>query len=307
MREREIRIIGVPIDLGAGRRGVDMGPSGMRKAGLASQLAALGHRVVDGGNIPVDEPETQRVSNPKLRYLEEIARAMTLLAERVEIALDEGALPLVAGGDHSIAIGSIAGVAAHHKKHNARFGMVWFDAHGDANTEETTPSGNIHGMSQAIGFGRGAAELCTIGGFEADEAKLSPANSTLVGARDLDEKEKTVLRDIGFQIVTMTEIDRRGIYDVMQGAIGRATDGTEGFHVSFDLDSMDPKVAPGVGTPVPGGLTYRETHAAMEMLAETEKVVSVEIAEVNPILDVRNTTSEIAVEMILSCLGRKIL
>ena len=232
---------------------------------------------------------------------------MELLAERVEQTLDQGLLPLVAGGDHSIAIGTIAGVGAHCKKEGKKLGMIWLDAHGDANTEETTPSGNIHGMPQAVAFGRGAPELCSIGGYSVGESKLAPENSTLVGARDIDEDEKTILRDIGFEVVTMTDIDRRGLAPVMRRAIERATDGTDGFHVSFDLDSMDPKVAPGVGTPVPGGLTYRETHAAMEMMAETERIISIEIAEINPILDVRNTTSEIAVEMVLSCLGKKIL
>lgn len=304
---KAVRIIGVRIDLGAGRRGVDMGPSALRKAGLRSILRDLGYDVHDDGNIHCDEPEAHQIRDPKLKYLPLIQVAMTELAARVENALVAGELPLVLGGDHSIAIGTIAGVAGHFKKTGKKLGMIWIDAHGDSNTAETTPSGNIHGMPQAIAFGRGARELVEIGGFADGEEKLDPACSAVIGARDLDRLEKEVMRDIGYHVFTMDQIDRRGIYDVAREAIEIAGQGTDGIHVSFDVDGMDPSVAPGVGTPVMGGLSYRETHTLMEVIAESGRMVSLEVAEVNPILDVRNTTAEVAVQMIASAFGKRIL
>ena len=302
-----VRIIGVRVDLGAGRRGVDMGPSALRKAGIRTALRELGYDVIDDGNIHCEEPEAHTIRDPKLKYLPLITVAMANLAERVESSLNEGEIPLVLGGDHSIAIGTIAGAASHFKKANRKLGMIWIDAHGDSNTAETTPSGNIHGMSQAVAFGRGAKELIEIGGFEDGETKLDPSCCSIIGARSIDRLEKDVIRDIGLRVFTMDQIDRRGIYDVTQEAIDIASNGTDGIHVSFDVDGMDPSVAPGVGTAVLGGLSYRETHTMMELIAETDRLVSLEIAEVNPILDVRNTTAEVAVEMVASAFGKRIL
>lgn len=304
---RSVRIIGVRVDLGAGRRGVDMGPSALRKAGLRERLEELGHRVADDGNIHVDEPEAHQIQDPKLKYLPLIAAAMEQLAERVSATVERGEVPLVLGGDHSIAIGTIAGVASRFRQRGKKLGMIWLDAHGDANTPETSPSGNIHGMPQAIAFGRGAPELVRIGGFGEGEAKLDPKRCCIIGARSIDAREKRVLEEIGLRVFTMAQIDRRGIYDVTQEATTIATEGTDGVHVSFDVDVVDPSVAPGVGTPVMGGLTYRETHTVMELVAETGRMVSMEVAEVNPILDVRNATAEVAVGMIGSAFGKRIL
>ncbi len=302
-----VRIIGVRVDLGAGRRGVDMGPSALRKAGLRQELKELGYDVADDGNIHVEEPDAHQVRDPKLKYLPLIASAMNDLAKRVDATLERGEVPLVLGGDHSIAIGTIAGVGGHFKRKGKKLGMIWFDAHGDANTPETTPSGNIHGMPQAIAFGRGAKELVEIGGFAEGEPKVDPQFSCVIGVRSIDRHEKEVLKDIGIRIFTMIDIDRCGIYGVTREAIEIATKGSDGLHVSFDVDGMDPSIAPGVGTPVLGGLSYRETHTMMELIAETKKVVSMEVAEVNPILDVRNATAEVAVKMVASAFGKRIL
>lgn len=303
---KTVRIIGVRIDLGAGRRGVDMGSSALRKAGLRTKLRDLGYDVIDDGNVHCEEPEAHEIQDAKLKYLPVIRVAMEELSARVESAMESGELPLVLGGDHSIAIGTIAGVAGHYKKLKKKLGMIWIDAHGDSNTAETTPSGNIHGMSHAIAFGRGAKELVQIGGFADGESKLDPSCSSIIGARDLDRLEKDVLRDIGVKVFTMDQIDRRGIYDVTREAVEIASRATDGIHVSFDVDGMDPSVAPGVGTAVLGGLSYRETHTLMEIVAETGRLVSFEVAEVNPILDVRNTTAEVAVEMVASAFGKRI-
>jgi arginase len=295
------------MDLGAGRRGVDMGPSAMRKAGIRQRLRDLEYEVIDEGNLDSDDPEALDVDDPRLRYLPEIAGVMEELARRVSKSLTAGETPLVLGGDHSIAIGTIAGVASHYRSRGKRVGMIWLDAHGDANTPETSPSGNIHGMPQAVAFGRGAAELVRIGGFAPGESKLDPACCCLLGARSIDREEKEVIAGIGLRVFTMEEIDRRGIYDVSRDAIRIASRGTEGIHVSFDVDVIDPTVAPGVGTPVRGGLTYRETHTLMEAVAESGRMVSMEVAEVNPILDSQNSTAEVAVEMVASAFGKRIL
>lgn len=284
-----------------------MGPSAIRKAGVCDRLRALGLEVIDDGNIPCEEPEAHQIRDPKLKYLPLITEAMATLSERVSAALDRGEVPLVLGGDHSIAIGSIGGVAGHFRDEGKKLGMIWFDAHGDANTAETTPSGNIHGMPQAVAFGRGAPELVAIGGFAEGVEKLDPKHSVLIGARSIDERERDVIKDIGMTVYPMDAIDRRGIYEVTQEALSIANDGTDGFHLSFDVDGMDPSVAPGVGTPERGGVSYRETHTMMEMLAESGGLASMEVAEVNPILDVRNQTAEIAVEMVASAFGKRIL
>jgi arginase len=279
----------------------------MRKAGIRQRLRDLEYEVIDEGNLDSDDPEALDVDDPRLRYLPEIAGVMEELARRVSKSLAAGETPLVLGGDHSIAIGTIGGVASHYRSRGKKVGMIWLDAHGDANTPETSPSGNIHGMPQAVAFGRGAEELVRIGGFRAGESKLDPACCCLLGARSIDREEKDVIADIGLRVFTMEEIDRRGIYDVSRDAIRIASRGTEGIHVSFDVDVIDPTVAPGVGTPVRGGLTYRETHTLMEAIAESGHMVSMEVAEVNPILDTQNSTAEVAVEMVASAFGKRIL
>lgn len=284
-----------------------MGPSALRIASVSEQITRLGYDVVDEGDIAVAGPEIQRIEDPRLKYLPEIVRAVTILCGRVEQALDAGETPLVLGGDHSMAIGTISGVGAHFKKKNRRFGLIWLDAHGDANTPETTESGNIHGMPLAVVFGRGARALVEVGGFREGEPRVLPENAVLIGVRSVDPREKEILRDIGITVLSMENIDRDGLFRSMSQALALATDGTDAFHVSFDVDSMDPSEAPGVGTPARGGLSYREAHTMMEMMADTGKICSMEVAEVNPILDVKNSTAEVAVELIASALGKRIL
>jgi arginase len=302
-----VRLIGVPLDLGAGRRGVDMGPSAMRIAGVSSAVERLGYEVVDDGDIAVVGPEVAGIADPKLKYLPEIVRAVTLLSDKVKRTMAQGELPLVLGGDHSMAIGTISGLSAHFREQKKKLGLVWFDAHGDANTPETTPSGNIHGMPLAVVLGRGARELVEVGGFGTDEARVDPDRVALVGVRSVDEYERSILKELGVAVFTMENIDRRGIHAVTQAAIKVASSGTEAFHVSFDVDALDPAVAAGVGTPSRGGLTYREAHTAMELVAEHGGLCSFEVAEVNPVLDIRNSTAEVAVELISSALGKRII
>lgn len=299
-----VELIGIPLDLGSNRRGVDMGPSAMRIAGISERLKHIGHEVIDRGDVPIIIPEVQKVENPKLRYLPEITKAATSLADDVTEVLENGSFPLVLGGDHSIAIGTISGVARYFRKENQRIGVVWVDAHGDMNTHETTPTGNIHGMPFAAVLGRGSAELVQVGG---DFPKVLPQHAVLVGARNLDRKERGLILDAGISVFTMEDIDRRGIWEVMSEAISIAARETTAFHVSFDMDALDPQVAPGVGTPVRGGLTYREAHTAMELVAASKQLCSLEIVEVNPILDIKNTTAEVAAELIESALGKRIL
>jgi arginase len=299
----EIRLIGVPMDLGAGRRGVDMGPSAIRIAGVAERLRALGNTVVDDGDIVVKGPELLRVRNDKLRYLPEIVRACSLLSAKVERTVAAGGVPLVLGGDHAIAIGTIAGLSAAARTSGKKVGVLWIDAHGDLNTDATTPSGNIHGMALAASLGLGALELTSIGG---PGAKLSPRNVVLIATRDLDDGERTNIKRLGLQAFTMEEIDKQGMAVVIGKAL-RKLGKVDMLHVSFDLDSVDPSVAPGVGTPVNGGINYREAHLIMEALAESGRLTSLEVVEANPILDTRNQSAEFAVEMILSAFGKKIL
>ena len=302
-----ISIIGVPLDLGAGRRGVDMGPSAMRIAGVAEHLRDLGYEVKDEGDIPVSPPEVQTVEDPKLRYLPEITRTVESLCAEVGRCLEEGSVPLVLGGDHSMAIGTISAVARHYASRGERVGLIWIDAHGDANTPQTTRSGNIHGMPLAIVFGVGARPLVEVGGFAPGRPRIDPKNAVLIGARSIDPDERRILSEIGITVFSMERIDREGMYAVMTEALRIAGSGTSGFHVSFDIDSLDPDVATGVGTPARGGLTYREAHTMMERISDAEGLVCLEVAEVNPILDVRNATAELAVELIASALGKRIL
>ena len=299
----KIRIIGVPMDLGGDRRGVDMGPSALRVAGLNARLRALGYTVEDVGNISVRVPEEMVMGDKRAKYLPEIAETCKELAEVVARTLAEDYRPLVLGGDHSIVIGSHAGVAAHFHRQQQKIGCVWIDAHGDINTPETSPSGNIHGMPLANSLGFGPPELAQIFGFA---PKLAAENCSLVGVRSLDSKEKKIVRQAGVRVFTMREVDERGMRACMQEALARATDGTAGFVVSLDMDVVDPPDAPGVGTPIRGGITYREAHLAMEMIADSGKMLLLEVVEINPVIDIHNKTAQLGVELTLSALGKKI-
>lgn len=296
----ELRIIGAPSDLGQGRRGVDMGPSAIRYAGLKEKLQQLGHDVEDLGNIDVPMPEMHSVKDQKLKYLDEVIRVSNSLFTVVKEVTEKAHIPIILGGDHSISIGSVAGVSANHK----RLGVIWFDAHGDMNTDETTPSGNIHGMPLAVNLGIGHSSLLNIGGFS---PKLNPKNVVLVAARSVDSDEVRLIRESGIKVYSMAEIDRAGMGRVMEEAIAIASDGTDGIHLSLDLDALDPMFAPGVGTPVNGGVTYRESHLAMELLAASKKLISVDVVEVNPILDKENQTGLMAVELLESLFGKTVL
>lgn len=298
----KIHVIGVPMDLGAGRRGVDMGPSALRIAGVTEKLRKLGHTIIDEGDIVINPPELQKVRNDKLRYLSEIVRASTILSVRVEKILESKGFPLIIGGDHSIAIGTIAGLSSHCRKNNKRLGVLWVDAHGDLNTDQTTPSGNIHGMPLAASMGVGALELTSVGG---DFRKVDPRNVVLIAVRDLDEGERDHIRKLGVNIYTMEDIDKYGMAVVIGKAL-RKLNKVDVLHVSFDLDAVDPSVAPGVGTPVKGGLDYREAHLIMETICDHGRMSSLEIVEVNPILDHRNQSAEFATELIQSSFGKKI-
>jgi arginase len=299
-----VHLLGVPMDLGSGRRGVDMGPSAIRIAGVADRLTELGHKVVDEGDIVIKNMEELKVGHERARYLGEIARAAAIIARKIERIMGLGHFPLVLGGDHSIAVGTVSGIAAHAQRQDQRVGLLWIDAHGDINTPDTSPSGNIHGMPLAALLGFGAGELTGVAG---PPPKVHPANVALVGIRSLDAGEKKRLKETGVQVHTMSDIDRHGVHRVMQKALARVTDGTDYVHVSFDLDAVDPTVAPGVGTPVKGGLDYREAHLVMEVLADAGVMTSLEMVEVNPILDQGNASAAFAVELVQSAFGKKIL
>jgi arginase len=301
---KPVHIIGVPLDLGAGRRGVDMGPSACRIAGLNARIAALGGVVTDQGDVPSPIAETRRALDARKKYIHEIARVCATLYSKVTDSLHGGALPLVLGGDHSLAAGSVA-ASADWVRHTASLpmGLIWVDAHGDMNTPETTTSGNVHGMPLAALLGQEPAELAAIG----TSPSVLASHTVLVGIRNLDEREKDRIRASGVHVFTMTDIDRHGIAAIAEQAIALASAGTGGIHVSFDLDACDPTIAPGVGTPVRGGLDYREAHMMMELVAESESLVALDLVEVNPTLDVRNTTAELGVELALSALGKRIL
>ncbi|HCP75972.1 MAG TPA: arginase [Ktedonobacter sp.] len=295
-----IRMIGAPMDLGADRRGVDIGTSAIRYADINDRLRTLGHSVKDMGNLLIPQPESQPLGNPKLKYLEPIVRVSEELANIVTSILQEGEFPLILGGDHSIALGSISGVAKIHKN----IGVIWIDAHADFNTNQTTPSGNIHGMILSALAGIGHSSLTNVGGWQ---PKIHTESIVVVGARDLDSGEQALLREHSIHVFTMSEIDQLGISEVMRQALTIAGDHNDGIHLSLDMDALDPKEAPGVGTPVRGGLTYREAHLAMELIADSGKLISMDVVEVNPILDRENATALLAVELVLSALGKKIL
>lgn len=299
-----IHLLGVPMDLGSGRRGVDMGPSAIRIAGLADRLKELGHKIVDDGDIDIKIMEELRIGDVRARYLKEISRASTILSRHTEGIMNKGHFPLILGGDHSVAVGSISGVAAFARKKRKKLGILWVDAHGDMNTPATSPSGNVHGMPLACLLGYGPGDLRKVGG---DFDKVNPDNVALVGVRSLDSGERKFIEQTGVHVFTMSDIDRQGIHRVMKKAIAKVTNGTSYVHVSFDLDAVDPTIAPGVGTPVKGGLDYREAHLIMESLYEAKAMTSLEIVEVNPILDEQNTSAEFAVEIVQSAFGKRIL
>lgn len=292
----KISIIGVATDLGAGTPGVSLGPSAIRYAGLIDRLKGIGYEVEDEGDIVASRPYEHINENEKLRFLDEVTRVNTELCNKVDEVMKSGRFPLVLGGDHSIAIGTIAGVLQHKKN----LGVIWFDAHGDINTEDTSPTGNIHGMPVAVALGLGHERLTSIGG---KEAKLRADKLVYIGCRDLDLGERRLLRKLGITVFTMHEIDRYGMSDVIDRAIEIAGKGTDGIHVSFDLDSLDPAIVEGTGTRVPGGLTYRESNLALEMIAQTERLVSAEFVEVNPLIDIKNNTAKQAVILMGSLLG----
>lgn len=302
MRRSHIAVIGAPMDLGAGRRGVDMGPSALRIARLNERLTALGYEVEDLGNVAVDQPESLPSGPANAHYLPQIAHTCARLAEMVERAAGNGRMPLVLGGDHSIAVGSIAGMARFYS--GQKLGVIWIDAHADMNTPESSPSGNVHGMPLACCIGSGPRELAGLAGHV---PMVRPENVAIVGLRSVDELERLKVRGTGVHAFTMRDIDERGMRTVIQQAIHVASSGTVGFHISFDMDSVDPAEAPGVGTPVPGGLTYREAHLAMELIGDSGRMTSVEVVEVNPVMDVANRTALLAVELVMSALGKRIL
>lgn len=296
-----IDLIGVPLDLGAGRRGVDMGASAIRYAGVRRQLELLGHTVMDRGNVHVALAETVDVGDVRLRYFEPIVQMLITLMHTVKDARDAGRMPVILGGDHSLALGSIAGAA-----HDREIGVIWIDAHGDFNTTQTSPSGNIHGMPLAALCGIGDERLVTLKGQRLPNSMIKPEHIALVGIRDLDHDERLLMMEQGLSVFATEYIDRYGMNEAMQQAIKVASQARDGFYVSFDLDVLDPAFAPGVGTPMPGGITYREAHLAAELLAESGRMIGLDVVEVNPILDEHNRTAIVAVEIILSALGKRV-
>ncbi|MBO8141276.1 MAG: arginase [Firmicutes bacterium] len=295
----EISVIGVPIDLGANRRGVDMGPSALRYAGLQAALEGLGRRVEDMGNLAVPNPEHSPAGDPNARHLPTIVAVLRDVATRVAETLRGGRLPLVLGGDHSLSVGTVGGVRAVHPD----VGVIWLDAHGDFNTPGTSPSGNVHGMALAALAGYGPSELAALAGPE----PVRPQRLALIGVRDLDPGERRLIKESGILVFTIEDVDRLGLTAVMERAVEHMRRHARGVHISLDMDVFEPELAPGVGTPKAGGLTYREGHLAMEMLAEAGFVVSMDIVEVNPILDTANRTARLAVDMARSALGARIL
>ncbi|MDS9472046.1 arginase [Sporosarcina pasteurii] len=301
MEKLSVSMIGVSLDLGQSRRGVDMGPSAIRYAGVVERLEALGHQITDEGDIHINAGLKAEKSNAKLKNLKEVLETNQKLAEKVESVLKDDRFPLVLGGDHSIAIGTLAGLSTKYKN----MGVIWYDAHADMNTDETSPSGNIHGMPLAVSIGRGDERLVNL---HHDGQKIKPQNIVIIGARSIDPGERLLIKELGIQVYTMHEIDKYGMTTVMQKAIQHFEDNqVDGVHLSLDLDALDPLYTPGVGTPVPGGVSYRESHLAMEILEESGLITSAELVEVNPILDERNKTADVAVALMGSLFGEKLL
>ncbi|MFJ8263531.1 arginase [Rummeliibacillus sp. NPDC094406] len=301
MESLKISMIGVPMDMGQLRRGVDMGPSAIRYAGAVERLVEIGHTVIDEGDIYIDHSKKEESPDTTLRNLEAVTDANTKLAQKVHEVVEKGRFPLVLGGDHSIAIGTLAGISDHYEN----LGVIWYDAHADMNTSETSPSGNIHGMPLAVSLGLGHERLVNIRGFA---PKVKPENIVIVGARSIDQGEKELICKTGIKVYSMHEIDRQGMTDVIQDAITYLkSQNVDGVHLSLDLDGIDPIYTPGVGTPVPGGITYRESHLAMEMLQESGLITSAEFVEVNPILDEKNKTADVAVALMGSLFGETLV
>ena len=301
MKKLSMSIVGVSLDLGQSRRGVDMGPSAIRYAGVVERLEAIGHKVTDEGDIHTDASQTAEDSDSKLKNFHEVMKTNTSLAEKVESVMEKGHFPLVLGGDHSIAIGTLAGLATKYKN----LGVIWYDAHADLNTHETSPSGNIHGMPLAVSVGLGDERLVNL---HNPGRKVKPENVVIIGARSVDPGERVLIKEHGIKVYTMHEIDKYGMTTVMQKALDYLKEReVDGIHLSLDLDALDPLYTPGVGTPVPGGITYRESHLAMEILEESGLITSAEFVEVNPILDERNKTADVAVGLMGSLFGEKLL
>ena len=301
---RTVRIIGVPLDLGASRRGTDMGPSALRIAGLGKALRHMGYTVDREEDIPAPAMETGTPEDIKARFKPQILSVCTQLAERVVTILEDGDFPLVLGGDHSIAMGTFAGTASHYKSQDESVGLIWFDAHGDMNVPGVSPSGNIHGMPLAHLLGKGDNELKNIQGFS---PKVNPENVALIGIRDIDAGERKIINESGIHAFTMREIDEHGMAVVARRALEIVNNGTAGFHISFDVDGCDPTVMPGSGTLVPGGVSFREAHLMMEYCADDGNLLSMEIVELNPFLDEGNVSAERAMELLLSAMGKSIL
>ncbi|MDX6528312.1 MAG: arginase [Blastocatellia bacterium] len=301
---KRVSLLGVPLSFGQSMAGVDLGPGAIRVAGLAQRIAKLGYEVEDLGDLPLERPRSLPAAGEKVKYLSEIHQACERLASEVEQITDAGKLPITIGGDHSIAIGSLAGVVKSFRKRDERLGLIYFDAHADMNTPDTSPSGNIHGMPLAVLLGYGAPELVNVGGFA---PKFDPKLCAHVGARDIDPGEREMIRRLGMRFFTMREIDERGLAVCMDEAIRIAGQGSGGYGVTFDVDALDPGDAPGSGTLVRGGLSYREAHLAMEKIAEDGRMRLLEVVEINTALDVNNRTAQLGVELILSALGKTIL
>jgi len=304
MQRSHIAVIGAPLDLGAGRRGVDMGPSAVRVANLNGRLAELGYDVEDLGNVPVVQRESHPEGDARAKYLPQITETCTRLAEMVENAFAAGKFPLVLGGDHSIAVGTVSGISHCFRSRGQKIGLIWIDAHADMNTPASSPSGNVHGMPLACCIGIGPRPLTDIFGYG---PKVQPENVALIGIRSVDGTERNTVQGTGVHAFTMRDVDERGLRAVMQEAIAIACAGAAGFHVSLDMDAIDPDEAPGVGTPVRGGITYREAHLAMEILSDSGRMTSMEVVEVNPVIDEANRTAVLAVELVMSAMGKRIL
>jgi len=303
-QSKVVNLIGFPMDLGADRRGVDMGPSALRIANLKGKLEQLGYKVLDSGDIFIQNMERQRIANPKLKYVNEILRTSKILAGKIEKVLEKDQFPLCLGGDHSMALGTIAGISSFCRKHRMKLGIIWIDAHADMNTDDSSPSGNIHGMPMAAAVGLGNEKLVS---FYGSSPKVKAENCALIGVRSIDPQERVNIKKVGLPVFTMSDIDKLGIHRIISRVLKQFREQVDHIHVSFDLDSVEPDLAPGVGTPVSGGLSYREAHLLMESIAECGCMSSLEVSEVNPILDRKNKSAEFAVDLVASSMGQRIL